>query len=73
MVLISNGGTINIRNHHKMKCNEKKNENFNISIINNNKTLENTDDGPPTYILYEEVDYGKGKKTAAPVTKNKKK
>jgi hypothetical protein len=31
MVLISNGGTINIKNHHKIKCNEKKNENFNYS------------------------------------------
>ena len=31
MVLISNGGTINIKNHHKIKCNEKKHEKFDYS------------------------------------------
>ena len=73
MVLISNGSTINIKNHHKMKCIEQKNENFNISIINNNKILENTDDGLPNYtMLYEEADRDK-EKGKAPVTKNKKK
>ena len=54
-----------------MKCIEQKNENFNISIINNNETVENTDDGLPNYtILYEEVERGKGKEKA-PVTKKK--
>jgi len=71
MVLISNGSSINIKNHHKMKCIEQKNENFNISIINNNEIVENTDDGLPNYtILYEEVERGKGKEKA-PVTKKK--
>jgi len=68
MVLLSNGSSINIKNHHKMKCIEQKNENFNISIINNNKTVENTDDGPPTYILYEDVT---GKKESSTKTKKK--
>ena len=40
MVLISNGGTINIKNHHKMKCNEKKIENYNYSQ-NINKIITN--------------------------------
>ena len=68
MVLLSNGSSINIKNHHKMKCIEQKNENFNISIINNNKIVENTDDGPPTYILYEDVS---GKKESSTKTKKK--
>ena len=40
MVLISNGGVINIKNHHKIKCNEKKNENYNYSQ-NVNKIISN--------------------------------
>ena len=69
MVLLSNGTSINIKNHHKMKCIEQKNENFNISIINNNKIVENTDDGPPTYtILYEDVS---GKKESSTKTRKK--
>jgi len=69
MVLLSNGTSINIKNHHKMKCIEQKNENFNISIINNNKIVENVDDGLPNYtILYEDVT---GKKEPGPKTKKK--
>ena len=39
MVLISNS-TINIKNHHKIKCNEKKGENYNYSQ-NVNKIISN--------------------------------
>jgi len=73
MVLISNGSSINIKNHHKMKCIEQKNENFNISEKNNNEILENTDDGLLHYtMLYEDVECYK-EKEKTPVTKNKKK
>jgi hypothetical protein len=52
-----------------MKCIEQKNENFNISIINNNKIVENVDDGLPNYtMLYEDVT---GKKEPGPKTKKK--
>ena len=59
MVLISNGSSINIKNHHKMKCIEQKNENFNISIINNNKILENIDDGLLNFTILNEDVNGK--------------
>jgi len=71
MVLISNGSSINIKNHHKMKYIEQKNENFNISEKNNNEILENTDDGLLHYtMLYEEVERGK-EKGKAPIAKKK--
>ena len=72
MVLLSNGSSINIKNHHKMKCIEQKNENFNMSK-NNHEILENTDDGPPTYTMLNEEVEGRKEKGKSPVTKNNKK
>ena len=76
MVLISNGGTINIKNHHKMKCNEKKTENYNYSQ-NVNKIITNKYHGllEDKYI-YEGSDgetESDEEKEKASVTKNKKK
>ena len=76
MVLISNGGTINIKNHHKMKCNEKKNDNYNYSQ-NVNKIITNKYHGllEDKYI-YEGSDgetESDEEKEKASVTKNKKK
>jgi hypothetical protein len=69
MVLLSNGSSINIKNHHKMKCIEQKNENFNISIINNNEIVENIDDGVLHYTMLNEDLTGKKESS----TKTKKK
>lgn len=72
MVLISNS-TINIKNHHKIKCNEKKHEKFDYSQ-NVNKIITNKYHGllEDKYIYEEEVESDEEKETA-PVTKNKKK
>lgn len=56
-----------------MKCIEQKNENFNISITNNNKILENTDDGLLHYTMLDEDVESYKEKEKTPVTKNKKK
>jgi len=45
MVLVSNGGAFNIKNNHISKCNTKKNEYYNISIIKNNKILNIRENG----------------------------
>ena len=73
MVLISNGGTINIRNHRKMKCNEKKNENYNYSQ-NVNKIITNKYHGllEDKYI-YEGSDEEESEEEAKPVSKSRKK
>ena len=76
MVLISNGCTINIKNHHKMKCNEKKIENYNYSQ-NVNKIITNKYHGllEDKYI-YEGSDgetESDEEKEKASVTKNRKK
>ena len=75
MVLISNGGIINIKNHHKIKCNEKKGENYNYSqnvnkiiykyhgLLENKYTYEGSD---------EESDEAEAE-AAKPVSKSKKK
>ena len=73
MVLISNGGTTNIKNHHKMKCNEKKNENYNYSQ-NVNKIITNKYHGllEDKYI-YEGSDEEESDEEAKPVLKSRKK
>ena len=75
MVLISNS-TINIKNHHKMKCNEKKHEKFDYSqcvnkIITNkyHGLLENK----YTYEGSDGETESDEEKEKASVTKNKKK
>jgi hypothetical protein len=84
MVLISNGGTINIKNHYKIKCNEKKNENFNYShqinkIITNkyHGLLEDKYHGllEDKYIYEGSDDESKSDEAEAakPVSKSKKK
>jgi len=76
MVLISNGGVINIKNHHKIKCNEKKSENYNYSQ-NVNKIITNKYHGllEDKYI-YEGSDgetESDEAEAAKPVSKSKKK
>ena len=75
MVLISNGGVINIKNHHKIKCNEKKHEKFDYSqyvnkIITNkyHGLLENK----YTYEGSDEESEAEAE-AAKPVSKSKKK
>ena len=73
MVLISNGGIINIKNHHKIKCNEKKGENYNYSQ-NVNKIISNKYHGllEDKYI-YEGSDEEESEEEAKPVSKSRKK
>ena len=74
MVLISNGGVINIKNHHKIKCNEKKGENYNYSQ-NVNKIITNKYHG----LLEDKYTYEgsdgetESEEEAKPVSKSKKK
>ena len=76
MVLISNGGTINIKNHYKIKCNEKKNENFNYSH-QINKIITNKYHGllEDKYIYEGSDDESESEEAEAakPVSKSKKK
>ena len=75
MVLISNS-TINIKNHHKIKCNEKKNEKFNYSQ-NVNKIITNKYHGllEDKYIYEGSDDESESdeEEAAKPVSKSKKK
>jgi hypothetical protein len=73
MVLISNS-TINIKNHHKIKCNEKKNEKFNYSQ-NVNKIITNKYHGllEDKYIYEGSDEESEAEAEAAPVSKSKKK
>ena len=71
MVLISNS-TINIKNHHKIKCNEKKKEKFNYSQ-HLNKIITNKYHGLlENKYTYEGSDE-ESEEEAAPVSKSKKK
>ena len=72
MVLISNS-TINIKNHHKIKSNEKKGENYNYSQ-NVNKIITNKYHGllEDKYI-YEGSDEEESEEEAKPVSKSRKK
>ena len=74
MVLISNGGTINIKNHHKMKCNEKKIENYNYSQ-NVNKIITNKYHGllEDKYTFEPSDEEAESDEEKETVTKNKKK
>jgi hypothetical protein len=73
MVLISNGGIINIKNHHKIKCNEKKGENYNYSQ-NVNKIISNKYHGLlEDKYTYEGSDEEESEEEAKPVSKSKKK
>jgi hypothetical protein len=73
MVLISNS-TINIKNHHKIKCNEKKHEKFDYSQ-NVNKIISNKYHG----LLEDKYTYEgsdgetESEEEAKPVSKSKKK
>jgi hypothetical protein len=70
MVLISNS-TINIKNHHKIKCNEKKSENYNYSQYVN-KIITNKYHGLlENKYTYEGSD--EESEEAAPISKSKKK
>jgi len=75
MVLISNS-TINIKNHHKIKCNEKKNENYNYSE-NVNKIITNKYHGlledKYTYEGSDDESESDEAEPAKPVSKSKKK
>jgi len=74
MVLISNGGVINIKNHRKIYGNEKKGENYNYSQ-NVNKIISNKYHG----LLEDKYTYEgsdgetESEEEAKPVSKSKKK
>ena len=74
MVLISNGGVINIKNHHKIKCNEKKGENYNYSQ-NVNKIITNKYHGllENKYIYEGSDEEAESDEEEKPVSKSKKK
>ena len=76
MVLISNGGIINIKNHRKIYGNEKKGENYNYSE-NDNKIITNKYHGllEDKYIYEgsDEESEAEAEAEAAPVSKSKKK
>ena len=73
MVLISNS-TINIKNHHKMKCNEKKHEKFDYSQ-HVNKIITNKYHGllEDKYIYEGSDGETESEEEAKPVSKSKKK
>jgi len=73
MVLISNS-TINIKNHHKIKSNEKKGENYNYSQ-NVNKIITNKYHGllGDKYIYEGSDGETESEEEAKPVSKSKKK
>jgi hypothetical protein len=74
MVLISNGGVINIKNHRKIYGNEKKGENYNYSQ-NVNKIITNKYHGllGDKYIYEGSDGETESEEEAKPVSKSKKK
>ena len=74
MVLISNGGVINIKNHRKIYGNEKKHEKFDYSQ-NVNKIITNKYHGllGDKYIYEGSDGETESEEEAKPVSKSKKK